>query len=88
MTGWWVAHEAASDQDWDDKVSLDEVLIVVDQLGAKQSEVLVTANSMFGTIDEDDDGMISSRSTSRSCGPGRAPMPGFTGSTRSSGSWT
>jgi Ca2+-binding EF-hand superfamily protein len=60
MTGWWVALEAASDQDRDDKVRLDEVLIVVDQLGAMRSEILVTANSMFGTIDEDGDGMISS----------------------------
>jgi Ca2+-binding EF-hand superfamily protein len=58
MMGWWAALLAMSDQDRDDKVSLDEVMLTVDRLGAMDAEVMATADSMFDAIDEDGDGLI------------------------------
>jgi Ca2+-binding EF-hand superfamily protein len=58
MMGWWATLLAASDQDRDDKVSLDEVLLVVDRLHAMDAEVMGTADSMFDAIDENGDGLI------------------------------
>ena len=58
MMGWWAALLAMSDQDRDDKVSLDEVLLLVDQLGSMDAEVTATADSMFDAIDENGDGLI------------------------------
>lgn len=59
MMGWWAALLAASDLDRDNKVTLDEVLLVVDQLGAMSDTVTDTASAMFEAIDEDADGKIS-----------------------------
>jgi len=59
MMGWWAALLAMSDQDRDDKVTLDEVLLVVDQLGSMDAEVMGTADAMFDAIDENGDGLIS-----------------------------
>lgn len=59
MMGWWATLLAASDLDRDDKVTLDEVLLVVDQLGAMPDAVTGTADAMFQAIDEDADGEIS-----------------------------
>jgi Ca2+-binding EF-hand superfamily protein len=59
MMGWWAALLAASDPDRDDKVNLDEVLRVVDQLPAMTDVVSATATSMFEAIDENGDGEIS-----------------------------
>ena len=61
MMGWWSALLAASDQDRDDKVTLDEVMGVVDRLGDMTDAVVATAHSMFDAIDEDDDGRIGPR---------------------------
>jgi Ca2+-binding EF-hand superfamily protein len=58
MMGWWATLLAASDQDRDDKVSLDEVLLVVDRLHAMDAEVMGTADCMFDAIDENGDGRI------------------------------
>ena len=58
MMGWWAGLVAMSDQNRDDKVSLDEVMLVVDQLYSMDAEVTATANSMFDAIDENGDGMI------------------------------
>jgi Ca2+-binding EF-hand superfamily protein len=58
MMGWWTALHEASDQDRDDKVTLDEVLLVVDQLPAMADYVLATADAMFDAIDEDGDGHV------------------------------
>jgi Ca2+-binding EF-hand superfamily protein len=58
MMGWWAVLLGMSDQDRDDKVSLDEVMLVVDQLGSMDAEVMATADSMFDAIDENGDGRI------------------------------
>ena len=58
MMGWWAALLAASDQDGDDKVSLDELMLVVEQLPQMADEVATTADSMFDAVDADGDGSI------------------------------
>ncbi|WP_370950016.1 EF-hand domain-containing protein [Amycolatopsis sp. cg5] len=57
MMGWWSTLLAAADRD--DKVTLDEVLMVVDQLGGMLDAVTGTAEAMFDAIDENADGEIS-----------------------------
>jgi len=59
MMGWWSALLALSDHDHDGKVSLDELMRVVDQLDGMDAEVMATADAMFEAIDEDGDGRIS-----------------------------
>jgi Ca2+-binding EF-hand superfamily protein len=59
MMGWWETLLAASDQNRDDKVTLDEVLAVVDRLGTMLDAVTKTAAVMFEAIDENTDGWIS-----------------------------
>jgi hypothetical protein len=46
MMGWWDALLAASDRNRDDKVTLDEVLLVVDRLPAMLEAVTATADTM------------------------------------------
>ncbi|HEX4221850.1 MAG TPA: EF-hand domain-containing protein [Pseudonocardiaceae bacterium] len=58
MLGWWQALRTF-DRDGDDKVSLDEVLAVVDQLPTMLDSVSATANAMFDATDENRDGAIS-----------------------------
>ena len=59
MMGWWEALRAASDHDGDDKVTVDEVLKVVKNLGTMLDLVVATAESMFEAVDEDGDGQVS-----------------------------
>jgi Ca2+-binding EF-hand superfamily protein len=59
MMGWWSALLAASDQDRDNKVTLEEVLLLVDQLPGMPDAVLGTADAMFEAVDENGDGEIS-----------------------------
>ncbi|MER5265267.1 EF-hand domain-containing protein [Actinosynnema sp. NPDC002837] len=59
MMGWWDALRAASDHDRDDKVTVDEVLTVVKDLGTMLDLVVATAESMFEAVDEDGDGRVS-----------------------------
>jgi Ca2+-binding EF-hand superfamily protein len=59
MMGWWEALRAMSDANHDGKVSLDELMVVVDQLDAMDVEVMATADAMFEAIDENGDGRIS-----------------------------
>jgi Ca2+-binding EF-hand superfamily protein len=59
MMSWWETVLAASDQDRDEKVTLDEVLVVVDRLGTMLDAVTRTAAVMFEAIDENTDGWIS-----------------------------
>jgi Ca2+-binding EF-hand superfamily protein len=61
MMGWWATLLAASDRDRDERVSLDEVLLVVDRLGTMPEAVKGTAEAMFEAIDEDGDGRISAQ---------------------------
>jgi Ca2+-binding EF-hand superfamily protein len=59
MMGWWETLLAASDVDGDDRVTLDEVLLVVDGLAADTAPVIATADAMFEAVDADGDGRIS-----------------------------
>ncbi len=59
MMGWWQALLAASDQDRDDRVTLDEVMLVVDQLPMVRDQVEATANAMFDVVDENGNGEVS-----------------------------
>jgi Ca2+-binding EF-hand superfamily protein len=59
MMGWWEALRAMSDVNRDGKVSLDELMLVVDRLPAMDAEVMATADAMFEAIDENGDGRIS-----------------------------
>jgi Ca2+-binding EF-hand superfamily protein len=58
MMGWWSGLLAMSDTDRDEKVTLDEVLLMVDQLASMDAAVYGTADSMFEAIDENADGVI------------------------------
>ena len=60
MMSWWETLRAF-DQDGDDKVTLDEVLAVVDRLGTMLEAVTRTAAVMFAAIDENTDGWISAQ---------------------------
>ncbi len=59
MLSWWTTLLAASDLDRDDKVSLEEVLLVVDKLPDTPEAVIATADAMFEAIDENHDDLIS-----------------------------
>jgi Ca2+-binding EF-hand superfamily protein len=59
MLGWWQALSSA-DQNRDNKVTLEEVMLLVDQLPGMQDAVVATANAMFDAIDANGDGRISS----------------------------
>ncbi|MDQ3576291.1 MAG: EF-hand domain-containing protein [Actinomycetota bacterium] len=59
MMGWWQTLLASSDLDRDAKVTLDEVLVVTDQLGNMADAVTATAQNMFDAIDENRDNTIS-----------------------------
>jgi Ca2+-binding EF-hand superfamily protein len=59
MMGWWETLLAASDLNRDNKVTMDEVLLVVDRLGDQEDAVTATASAMFDAIDENGDGSIS-----------------------------
>jgi Ca2+-binding EF-hand superfamily protein len=58
MMGWWDILLAASDLDRDDKVTLDEVLLVVDRLDAMAGAVTATAGAMFDAVDQNGNGEI------------------------------
>ena len=58
MLGWW-AGLVMADQDGDGKVDFDELMTLVDQLGAMDEEVYATADAMFDAIDENGDGRVS-----------------------------
>jgi Ca2+-binding EF-hand superfamily protein len=59
MTGWWETLLAASDTDRDSRVTLDEVLLVVDRLAENTAPVVATATALFEAVDADGDGRIS-----------------------------
>ncbi|MEV0650804.1 EF-hand domain-containing protein [Phytomonospora sp. NPDC050363] len=59
MLGWWTTLLTTSDRDRDNKVTVDEVLMVVDELPAMPQAVTATADAMFEAIDENRDGLIS-----------------------------
>jgi Ca2+-binding EF-hand superfamily protein len=59
MMGWWDTLLAASDVNRDGRVTLDEVLLVVDRLPADPAPVVATAAALFEAVDADGDGRIS-----------------------------
>ncbi|HVK21695.1 MAG TPA: EF-hand domain-containing protein [Actinokineospora sp.] len=59
MMGWWTALHAAADHDGDNRVTVEEVLTVVDQLPAMIDAVTATAHTVFDATDTDGDGVIS-----------------------------
>ncbi|MGW5051265.1 EF-hand domain-containing protein [Actinokineospora sp. NPDC004072] len=59
MLGWWATVSTAYDTDGDDRVTLDEVMAVVDRLPAMLDTVAATASTMFDAVDADGDDMIS-----------------------------
>lgn len=61
MMGWWTTLRAASDRDGDGRVTLDEVMLLVDRLGGMPDAVIGTAEAMFDAVDEDGDDRISAR---------------------------
>ncbi len=56
---WWYGLLAMGDENHDGQVSFDELMMLVDQLGAMRAEVYATADAMFDAIDESGDGTIS-----------------------------
>ncbi len=58
MLGWWAVLLSASDDDRDGRITLDEVMRVVDRLTETDPAVVATAEAMFEAIDEDGDGHI------------------------------
>jgi Ca2+-binding EF-hand superfamily protein len=65
MMGWWEALLATSDLDRDEKITLDEVMLLVDRLGGMPGAVVGTAEAMFEAIDENADGRISAEEYNR-----------------------
>ncbi len=59
LMGWWAGLVAMGDVNNDGKVSFDELMLLVDRLGAMRAEVEATADAMFDAIDESGDGRIS-----------------------------
>jgi Ca2+-binding EF-hand superfamily protein len=57
MLGWWISLSAAAE--YADRVSLDDVLTVVDALPAMTEAVTATADAMFEAVDENGDGLVS-----------------------------
>jgi Ca2+-binding EF-hand superfamily protein len=58
MMGWWTTLRTAADAD---RVTLDEVMLVVDRLAGMPAAVTATAEAMFEAVDEDGDGRISAQ---------------------------
>ncbi|GAA4428889.1 EF-hand domain-containing protein [Actinokineospora soli] len=59
MLGWWSTLSTAYDADGDDRVTVDEVLAVVDRLPQMLDAVTATASAMFDAVDADRDDRIS-----------------------------
>lgn len=65
MMGWWDVLQAVADGDRDQRITLDEVLIAVDNLGGMLDLVAETAESMFEAVDGDGDGRVSAAEYAR-----------------------
>ncbi|WP_156757070.1 EF-hand domain-containing protein [Actinokineospora pegani] len=77
MMGWWQVLLEASDTNRDQRVTVEEVLAVVDNLGSMLHLVRATAESMFEAVDEDGDGRVSAAEYGRMIGAwtGRESAP-------------
>jgi Ca2+-binding EF-hand superfamily protein len=59
MLGWWTALSDVADTDRDDRVTIEEVLALVDRLPGMLDSVTTTASAMFDAADADQDDRIS-----------------------------
>lgn len=59
MMGWWENLRTAAGEVPDGKITLDDVLSVIDKLRDMPDSVAATADIMFDAVDEDGDGKIS-----------------------------
>ncbi len=59
MLGWWAALAEVADSDRDDRVTVDEVLTLVDRLPTMLDSVAATASALFDAVDADRDDRIS-----------------------------
>ncbi|MFI5532088.1 EF-hand domain-containing protein [Kitasatospora sp. NPDC051853] len=59
LLGWWDHLASVADTDHDDRVDMDEMLALVDQLPAIRGTVTATADTVFDAVDENGDGRIS-----------------------------
>ncbi|GLZ77944.1 calcium-binding protein [Actinorhabdospora filicis] len=77
MLGWWATLLAASDVNRDGKVTVDEVLTVVDRLPGMREAVTATADAMFEAVDENADDLVSPGEYGRmiEAWSGKAPGP-------------
>lgn len=60
MMGWWGTLLTA-DRDGDGRVTLDDVMLIVDRLDQMPHAMATTALSMFDAVDANGDGLISAR---------------------------
>lgn len=60
MMNWW-ATLLTADRDGDERVTLDDVMLIVDRLNEMPHAMATTALSMFDAVDVNGDGMISAR---------------------------
>src|SRR4051812_50051039 len=63
MMGWWTTLRSAAGHDH--RVTLDEVMRVVDRLGEMPEAVTAAAEAMFEAVDENGDGRISAEEYNR-----------------------
>ncbi|MFJ8039289.1 EF-hand domain-containing protein [Kitasatospora sp. NPDC096147] len=59
LLGWWDHLAAVADTNRDDRVDMDEMLALVDQLPTIRGTVTATADTVFDAVDENGDGRIS-----------------------------
>jgi Ca2+-binding EF-hand superfamily protein len=59
MLGWWTALSEHADTDHDDRVTIEEVLALVDRLPAMLDSVTATASALFDAADANRDDLIS-----------------------------
>ncbi|MFC5290254.1 EF-hand domain-containing protein [Actinokineospora guangxiensis] len=59
MLGWWTALAEVADTDHDDRVTVEEVMTLVDRLPAMLGSVTATASALFDAADANRDDLIS-----------------------------
>ena len=65
MMRWWDALSATADENRDQRITREEMLAAVENLGAMLDLVTATAESMFEAVDEDSDGRVTASEYAR-----------------------
>ncbi|GAB3701063.1 EF-hand domain-containing protein [Saccharopolyspora tripterygii] len=65
MMRWWDALSATADENRDQRITQEEMLAAVENLGAMLDLVTATAESMFEAVDEDGDGRVTAAEYAR-----------------------